>query len=654
MTSRPPTAAVSRATRRRWLGGVAGALWLTGCGKRLSAAGPAAQANAAPAVPAALQAQVQAFLKQNPLPARYRTQQPRLLQSAASRQIPSRLPDGQPLSWDTCGPTHLYVDAHTGWAWSRPGGDWIDARGDRHGALPWFTLLAAAVNGGDAVAGYTTDVTRLVAHAQTANRWLALLLTAPVAPRTVSGLVGSPHPPHSIDVRYADGSTETLRCKVVAGISPSSTLPDTASAQVRLPALLEFDRPRHAVASARLHLTVTGHWSGSRPVIDGWLLDPPVNTAAPKDGLAKQTGPLDSGLATHPEVIGTHRYTDDRSLADFVHADNVSLLSEHLYDPALFDNVRPDTTRLPHAGLGKWLNAGSRWELVRSDYRDEGFEPLAPGLGALRIHMPSTPGVADGALVGNDGTLAGHAMICLPEPLFGRLDRIFVRYYVRLGLPGDTRPRHRLQVRQQPGTSAWTNMSGKFGIGPDHSTSRGGVSGSSGGGSGWQMRLSWYECDAGVGGPDERGWAPGFHLYDFQDNNPPGFRYGRDQPIQFERWGQLGGTGGMLYAGHWYCIETELKLNTVTPVGRGFQPDGELRAWVDGRLVFDRTGMVFRSLPVAEPPRDPARMRPCRALGVRGLWMNWFHGGQTVNTVDRTLFYTGLAWAQQYIGPMAL
>jgi hypothetical protein len=47
-------------------------------------------------------------------------------------------------------------------------------------------------------------------------------------------------------------------------------------------------------------------------------------------------------------------------------------------------------------------------------------------------------------------------------------------------------------------------------------------------------------------------------------------------------------------------------------------------------------------------------MRPCRELGVKGLWLNWFHGGQTPSTVDRVLFYTGLAWGKDYIGPMSM
>jgi hypothetical protein len=408
------------------------------------------------------------------------------------------------------------------------------------------------------------------------------------------------------------------------------------------------------VASAKLRFVVTDHWSGQQPSIDGFLLDPPINADPVRPGLAQGTAALDAGLDTHPDVIGVHRYLDGRPLADFVQPGQTPFTSEHLFDPAIYGTGPEDRSRLPHAGLGKWLNAGPPMALVPSSYQGDGFAPLVPGLGALRLQMPATPGVQDGSVVGNDGTLGGHARILLPEPLFGRLDRLFVRYYVRLGLPGNGPRPPRPHVLHRPGQDVWTQLSGKFGIGPDHSTREGGVSGTSGGGAGWQMRLAWYECDAEQGGPDEGGWAAGFHLYDFQSNNPVGHRYGQDQPPQFDRWGQRGGTGGLLYAGHWYCIETELKLNTVVPAMPGFLPDGELRAWLDGRLVYEQSGMVFRSLPLKNPPYHPSHLRACRELGVRGLWLNWFHGGQTVNTVDRTLFYTGLAWARQYIGPMAL
>jgi hypothetical protein len=276
-----------------------------------------------------------------------------------------------------------------------------------------------------------------------------------------------------------------------------------------------------------------------------------------------------------------------------------------------------------------------------------------PGLGALRIPMPAEVG-SDGATVGYSGTVAGNAMIFLPESMFGRLGRIFVRYYFRLAGNYRATPDKRLHVYNSGSLAEWTTMAGKFGIGPDHSTSTGGVSGTSGGGHGWQMRGSWYDCDANLGGPDEGGWGTGFHLFDYYYQNPTGHNYGRDQQSTFERWGQKGGTGGVFYADQWYCVETELKLNTVSTTGSGFTPDGELRAWVDGRLVYERGGMVFRTLPMVPQTYDPSRIRACRELGVRGLWLNWFHGGKTVASMDRTSFYTGLVWSKDYIGPMNL
>lgn len=636
-------------------GAAAGLTALSGCGEHVPR-WLAARRGVAPlaAAEADTTLEVQDFVRRHPLPPRYRDRQTYLLQGVPSRELPTRLPDGRPLLWDLFGPTHTHVDAHTGWPWTRPGGDWIDAKGSRHGPVAWFSVPVGDALGADSFAHYFSDVTSLVRQSQTEDRWLALLLLARRAPRAISGTVGSRHGPPAIDVVYANGQRARLHCRVAGGLHPSTAYPNTAAAQVNLPACLEFERPAGPVSAATLRFTVTAHWSGPNPVIDGFLLDPPRQTDPPRDdGLARQTGALDAGLAAHPAVIGNHRYTDGSQLSDFVHADKAGLSSEQYFDPAIFGTGPQDLDKWPHAGLGKWLNAGSNWTLVPSSDRRDGFQPLAPGLGALRLHMPAAPQVRDGSVVGNNGTLAGNAMIFLPEPLFGRLDHIFVRYYLRLGLPGAVDWRERYQVRHTPGDSDWTGMAGKFGIGPDHSTSLGGVSGSSGGGAGWQMRLSWYECDAASGGPDERGQAPGFHLYDFQGNNPPGHRYGTEQSSQFERWGQRGGLGGMLYAGHWYCVETELHLNSVSLEAPGFLPDGTLRAWVDGHLVFERSGMVMRSLPIADAPHNPSRIRPCRELGVRGLWLNWFHGGQTVNTVDRTLFYTSLAWGKQYIGPMA-
>ena len=593
-------------------------------------------------------------MRQQPLRPRYRSAQAQLLQAVPQRELANRLPGGEPYFWDRYGPTHHFVDASCGWPWSRPGGDWLDAAGQRHGPTPWFSVPVDQPPGPEGPRHHFADVSRLVQRVQTEGRWLALLLRVRNSARHIGGATaGSPGAP-AIDVVYADGSRARLRCRVGGHISHSTVLAATALAALPLPACLEFERPQHPVQSATLRFVVLDHWAGAQPAIEGFLLDPPLASEAPRSGLAAQGGALDAGLDARPEVIGQQRYLDGRSLADFVHAEGVNFSVERAFDPAVLGLGPADTRRLPHAGLGKWHNAGPPMALVPSHYQGDGFAPLAPGLGALRLQMPATAGLGHGSVVGHEGSLAGHARIFMPEPLFGRLERIFVRYYLRLGLPAPATRPPRLQVQHRPGQPVWTDLSGKFGIGPDHSTHYGGVSGSSGGSAGWQMRLGWHECDAGLAGPDEGGWAPGFHLYDFLDNNPPGHRYGREQAPQFERWGQRGGQGGMLYAGHWYCIETELKLNTLLNTGPGYLPDGELRAWLDGRLVYERSGLVFRAGPLGRRPDAQGRLQACRELGVSSLWLNWFHGGQTANTVDRTLFYTGLVWARRYIGPMVL
>jgi hypothetical protein len=608
-----------------------------------------------------------------------------LFQSVPAKFIGKRLASGVDYLWDHFGPTHAYVDFHTGWLWQRPGGDWLDAKQVRHGKEPWCVIASDKASGATAVASYSGDVTAAVQFVQTQNRWCAFLLVAENAPRALAGPFHPSQAAPAIDVAYADGSKARLACRIVAVNSTSSSGPITTAEQVALPAFVEFERPlpltSSAVVAAEISFVLTEHWSGNNANLLGYLLDPPVNADPPRLGLAANAGRLDAQIEALDGVIGAHRYLDGLPLSRFVHDGESNHSAERLYDPAVFDNGASDVSKFPHAGLGQWVNAGPNWSLVTSKYKADGFVPLAPGLGALRVPMPAQV-QRDGAVVGYSGTLAGNAMIFLPEPMFGRLGRIFVRYYFRLAGPYRATSNKRFHVYQSGTTAEWTTMAGKWGIGPDHSTSTGGVSGSSGGGHGWQMRNSWYDCDANVGGPDEGGWAAGFHLYDFSYQNPRGHNHGRDQPVPFERWGQLGGAGGLLYANEWYCVETELKLNSVTapvsngapnaasatstaaakptandavsPLGPSFSPDGELRAWIDGRLVFERTGLVFRTMPIVPQPYQPNRLRACRELGVRGLWLNWFHGGKTQSSMDRTSFYTGLVWSTDYIGPMNL
>jgi len=459
-----------------------------------------------------------------------------------------------------------------------------------------------------------------------------------------------------IAVTYTDATTANLACKVSAMIDSSSTAPQSTQAEITLPAFLEFERPTKAVASAVLHFSVTQQqWSGAPTDIklDG-ILTPPLNTdpATNTGGLAASSTALDATLVSVPGILGVHRYNDGSTLTDyFIDQSTKSKASESNYDPAIWGGTQ-DLTKWPHTVAGKWMRSNSgdpAPTLVDSSYTGEGFSPLYPGLGALRINMADQT-VVPRQEVTTAGRLAADLLLMLPDADFGTTDRIFVRYYRRIGTPYSPQPSDRVQVLSG-GTPRWTDMSGKTGIGPSHATTFGGVSGTSGGGYGWQMRHSWYDADLGMGGPDEGGVTQGFHLYDYRSNNPVGYRYGNESE-QAERWGQRGGLGAVMYAGRWYEIETDLKLNTIN-IGAGtYSADGELRCWIDGRLVYQRTGMVFRTAPLYAPAYNASQLRPARQLGVKELWLNIFHGGQSENTYPRTDFIAGLAWGTSRIGAM--
>lgn len=646
-------------SRRRVLGGMAGAAagLLTGCGNGGAAGSSELASGPATSGGAAGGGSGQALAAATPTHA-YRPMQRKLFQAAAAKVVASRLPGGTDFVADGYGPSALYVDTFSGWPWDRAGGDWLDANLVRYGAKPWFKVPTVAATPATVMA-YAADVTAALKFVQQQDRWCAFLLRSPTVGRKVAGLHHPAAEPPLLEVTYEDGSSARLRCLITAALT--SGIPDTASAVFTLPVFLEFERPERAVRSAQLRLVVTEHWGSVGNDLEGFVLDPPAPQLPVDKGVADGAAAWDVGLDRAPGIIGVHRYTDGLGLGDFVHPSNVNTSAEREFDPALWGGPS-DTTKLPHRGLGKWFNTNTdpaQWSMVDSSYRGDGFQPLGAGIGAMRFRMPPAADIGDGAVVGYGGGSGGNASIFMPEPLFGRLDRLFVRYYLRIGTPvdvaqmSDVRRRYQVYHDSSKRSPVWTDRAGKFGITPDHTTSYGGTSGSSGMGYGWQMRLAWAECDAGTSGPDEAGWRPGMHLFDFSDRQPPGHNYSTGPKSQMY-WGQRGGFGGMLYVNRWYCIETELKLNSVSSDAPGYTPDGELRAWLDGRLVYERTGMVFRALPLYAPAADPARIRPCRELGVRALWFNWYHGGTTANSIDRSLFVTGLAWGRQYIGPMRM
>jgi hypothetical protein len=502
------------------------------------------------------------------LPGQYRSAMAMLFQPAAAPTYPARVPGGSAYEADVTGPTRSFVDPKSGFAWVNDGGDILDAALVRQGTTPWFTFPANSVpsTGDGATFRYTgINITQLAKYVFSSGRPFAIRLTA-TAPRKVAGLATPGQLPPVVTVTYQDGSSEQLPCRLVADTSGSGLVPNTFLPATSMPCFVEFDRPRRLVGTASLDITLNAHFTGSGNV-SGMLLAP-ASAESPYTGgtgLAVAAGSYDAGLAAVPGIIGQHRYQDGSTLTDWVVPGAQTISGEVYYDPALWGGT-PDLTKLPHAGLGKWINPPTTpgaIQLVSSSYTGEGFEPLAPGLGAIRLRMaPST--TVDGSTHPPDEGPLANMMLFMPPDLFGVLSEICVRYYFRLGAPYNLTPADRKQVNT--GVIEWVDMSGKWGITPSHATAYGGVSGSSGGGRGWQLRNSWYDVEAGVGGPSEGGISVGFHIVDdYKENNPAGHRYGTIGDAGYlgsnyaERWGLRGGNGGVLYAGRWYECETDRK-----------------------------------------------------------------------------------------------
>jgi hypothetical protein len=97
-------------------------------------------------------------------------------------------------------------------------------------------------------------------------------------------------------------------------------------------------------------------------------------------------------------------------------------------------------------------------------------------------------------------------------------------------------------------------------------------------------------------------------------------------------WAWSIGHRGLLERNHWYCIEQYLKVNQP-----GYK-DSVFRAWVDGQLVFEKTGF---------------RVRDVGSIRIEQVWMNVYYGGTAPSPQDQHLFIDNVVIARRYIGPMS-
>lgn len=543
-------------------------------------------------------------------------------------------------NWGTVGPSYRCVEQYGDWAWTHPGGDWINAAGVAQGTSDaHFSFAANAVASGASV--YQTDITAAVEAARAAGRWNAYIVKCGGARRAIASHHQPTLPAPQISVTYRDGTSATLRCVACVRLTGGTayTMVGDPEPLIDAAVALEFERATKPVAGATLHLAITRHTS-TPATVSGYLANPPQNIAVVQHGLALAY-PGDVGLQADPAVLFAHRYDDGTTLADWVHPwSSLNVWETSNWSPHLFGLGAADATKLPYRyngapAPGKWFfkQPTASVSLVRSDYTGEGFAPLAAGLGALRVVTPGAP-APDGASFPPSGGLGADLWAVFDEPRCGTLDRVYTRFYMRIGSAPAPLASTKM-FRQNAGTAYYATRGGKFGPGVHHWTYYGGNNNVGGGNIGWTNRGAWREipADAPVGGV-----VPACHSWDMIGKNMP--------------WGKDGGLGGALFPDQWYCVEVDCKLNAFSPTG-GSPSDGVMTIYIDGRVAAVHTGWKYRDGPIDYNKTPPTRLAPFRSMGPIGLLLNDYNGGVLPADRDMVIFYTGIVASTSYVGPMS-
>ena len=569
--------------------------------------------------------------------------------SGSTYETPARagVPNALPYNWGSVGPTWLSVDAPTGWAWLNAGGDFIDTTNvPQATGSPHFSFAANNVSSGTFT--YTTSILAGVQASYAQQRFNAYIVRSSHFSRAIATRRTPSVAAPFISVTYNDGSTATLACTCCTpfNASTSFTLTGSQYASLEYGAALEFERPIKPVTAATLNIVVF-HQSATAATIRGYLVNPRLNTNPVVLGLA-EAYPLDVGISANANVIHSHRYQDGTVIGDWVWPYNVNRWAGDQWSPHLFGLGAADTSKLPYAWqgnpiLGKWEGNGN-FSLVNSSYTGEGFAPLAPGLGAIKVLIPKGVGV-DGTPLGYGGGYGCHLTMYIPEAESGLLNEMYYRFYMRIGENGTPKTiantkMFRVGSVEAPGTAVYAVKGGKFGLGPTHWSHYGGNNNVGGNTLGWSSRYAWKEIPLDS---KDSGIVPGVHTY---DNIGYDFSLGRD------------GLSAAWYKNEWYCIEGRLKLNTWA-AGGGGPSDGEMDTWIDGRLVNQQRNFKFRDGPIdisagGLTPYTSGTRPAFREIGIVDITMNLYIGGVLPADEDTHVFHTGLVTSKSYIGPMKL
>ncbi|MBL8325978.1 MAG: hypothetical protein JNJ89_13585 [Rubrivivax sp.] len=544
----------------------------------------------------------------------------------------------------TIGPSYTSVEQSAQWQWTNPGGDWINQSGTAQGTTsPHFTFSASAASGTSTYS--SVNITAGVAAAFARGKWNAYIVRASAVRGIATHRTATPP---RVQVTYTDGSSATLEClacvHLLAGTS-YTRIGASAEAQINPSVALEFQMPTKAVSSATLSITMT---AGSAATINGYLANPPVNTEGVTAGVAAAY-PNDAGLKTHASILFAQRYEDGTTLGDYIIQNFASVDTWNLnnWDPELFGTGAANTAKLPTAhqgvpvaGTHKWFykqNTGGTITLVSSTYTGDNFQPVAPGLGAMRIVIPKET-VADGGSVGYGGQTGSDLWALFPKAVSGLLNETYVRFRVRFAFTPKLLADTKMVRSEAASTANYAIRQGKWGLGTHHWTFFGGNNNVGGANLGHTNRLGFRVHPGDVG---LMGMQSYVHSWDM---------LGYDMPF-----GQRGGLGAGFYPNRWYTVEIRKRLNTYNATGAvGTSPaDGLMEIFIDGRLAARHTNWKYRDGKldyVSETPISAGKMVPYRQMGDIGLLLNMYNGGVNGADEEMVMFFAQVACGTQYIG----
>ncbi len=231
-----------------------------------------------------------------------------------------------------------------------------------------------------------------------------------------------------------------------------------------------------------------------------------------------------------------------------------------------------------------WSDGGKMGNAIKSD--ENMYEPFS--------------GRSISATMGKGQNLALNQRFKFSENGISEPEQAYFRYYLRLGDNWN----QVMSGGKMPGFAGTYNTAGWGSRKPN-------------GTNGWSTRGAFIKT---LQQGDNRVTPMGSYVYHLGQ----GGNYGNT-------WAWNMGNAALLKNNIWYCIEQFVQLNTPG------EADGVLIAWLDGRKVFERKNLQFRT---------------SYALKIEEVWMNIYHGGLDPSPIEQTAYIDNFVVAKDYIGPV--